>query len=58
MTDSNSYSLDLSSEEINVLQVAIDHMKEHLTDLHFEHPLDKDIHRRLDAVHRLKQWFN
>jgi|5_EtaG_2_1085323.scaffolds.fasta_scaffold180963_2 site-specific recombinase XerD len=58
MTDLNAYSLDLSSEEMNVLQVAIDHMVEHLADLHIEHPSDRSVHRRLDAVNRLKQWCN
>ena len=58
MTDLNVYSLDLSSEEMNVLQVAIDHMVEHLADLHIEHPSDRNVHRRLDAVYRLKQWCN
>ncbi len=58
MAGLNAYTLELSSEEMNVLQVAIDHMVEHLADLHIEHPLDRNVHRRLDAVYRLKQWFS
>lgn len=57
MTNLNAYALELSSEEMNVLQVAIDHMVEHLTDLLYVDSSDRDVLRRLDAAHRLKKWF-
>ena len=57
MTNLNAYALELSSEEMNVLQVAIDHMVEHLTDLLYVDSSDRDFCRRLDAAHRLKKWF-
>jgi hypothetical protein len=58
MTSLNAYALELSSEEMNVLQVAIDHMVEHLADLRTDDPSDRDVYRRLDAAHRLKKWFD
>ena len=58
MTSLNAYALELSSEEMNVLQVSVDHMVEHLADLHTDDPSDRDVHRRLDAAHRLKRWFS
>jgi hypothetical protein len=57
MTNLNAYALELSSEEMNVLQVAIDHMVEHQVHLHTYDPSDRDVCRRLDAAHRLKKWF-
>ena len=54
----NKIALELSSEEMNVLQVAVDHMVEHLADLNTDDPSDRDVHRRLDAANRLKKWFN
>jgi len=54
----NKIALELSSEEMNVLQVAVDHMVEHLADIHTDDPSDRDVHRRLDAANRLKKWFN
>ena len=57
MAGLNAYALELSSEEMNVLQVAIDHMVEHLTDLLYVDSSDRDVLRRLDAAHRLKKWF-
>lgn len=58
MTSLNAYALELSSEEMNVLQVSVDHMVEHLADLHTDDPSDRDVHRRLDAANRLKKWFD
>jgi|TARA_R110002072_G_scaffold290704_1_gene458462 hypothetical protein len=57
MTSLNAYALELSFEEMNVLQVAIDHMVQHQADLHTVDPSDKAVYRRLDAAHRLKKWF-
>lgn len=51
------YSLELSSREFDVLQVALDHMAEHMSDLHTVEPSDRDVLRRLDAAKRLKKWF-
>jgi len=58
MTSLNAYALELSSEEMNVLQVSVDHMVEHLADLHTDDPSDRDVYRRLDAANRLKKWFD
>ena len=56
MTSLNAYALELSPEEINVLQVAIDHMINHLGELHTIDPSDRDVHRRFHAAHRMKIW--
>ena len=58
MASLNAYTLELSSVEMNVLQVSVDHMVEHLADLHTYDPSDRDVYRRLDASHRLKKWFS
>ena len=58
MAGLNAYTLELSSEEMNVLQVSIDYILEHLSDLYTDDPSDRDVHRRLDAAHRLKKWIS
>jgi len=57
MTSLNAHALGLSSEEMNVLQVAIDHMVDYQDDLHTIDPSDRNVHRRLDAAYRLQKWF-
>ena len=57
MSTFNATSLELSSTEMNVLQVAIDHMAEHLTDLLYVDSSDREVLRRLDATKRLQTWF-
>jgi|GEM_PF-3628827 len=58
MSTFNATSLELSSTEMNVLQVAIDHMAEHLTDLLYVDSSDREVLRRLDATKRLQTWFS
>ena len=57
MASFNKIALELSSEEMNVLQVAVDHIVEDLTYLHTHDPSDRYSHRQLDAANRLKKWF-
>tara|TARA_R100000544_G_scaffold9295_1_gene3823 strand:- start:40 stop:210 length:171 start_codon:yes stop_codon:yes gene_type:complete len=54
----NDNKLNLSDLEINVLQVAIDHMVEHLEDL-IARPIEGDDVNttRLEAAKNLKRYF-
>ena len=57
MAADNSSALELSSMEMNVLQISIDHMVEHLGMEAASNPSDRQLQRRLDAAHRLRRWF-
>jgi len=49
---------NISDLEMNVLQVAIDHMVEHLEDLLSDSDfIDSDDQERLEAAQKLKRWF-
>jgi len=49
---------NISDLEMNVLQVAIDHMIEHLEDLLSDSDfIDSDDQERLEAAQKLKRWF-
>ena len=54
----NPYRQIFSDLEMNVLQVAIDHMIEHLEDLLSDSDfIDSDDQERLEAAQKLKRWF-
>ena len=54
----NPYRQIFSDLEMNVLQVAIDHMIEHLEDLLSDSDfIDSDDQERLEAAKRLKERF-
>tara|TARA_R110001606_G_scaffold119360_1_gene250407 strand:+ start:372 stop:530 length:159 start_codon:yes stop_codon:yes gene_type:complete len=50
MAADNSSALELSSMEMNVLQISIDHMVEHLGMEAASNPTDRQLQRRLDAA--------